>query len=113
MIPSPWVGLLMALAVFRLTRLVGWDDFPPVARLRARATGMREHYDSTIDRDHPIIRHKHPMLEHWLGCPYCVGFWIGLAVYLLWLFFPTEVMYGCMPFALNGAVGIIARMLDP
>lgn len=113
MIPTPWVGLVLALATFRLARLAGWDDFPPVAKLRAKIVGERQHHDSTIDRDHPIIVYKRPTLNHFLGCPYCVGFWIGVVVYAAWLAQPRWTLYALAVFALNGAVGIIARMLDP
>jgi hypothetical protein len=40
-IPSPWVGLALALAAYRLTRLGGWDDFPPIAKTRAWILGER------------------------------------------------------------------------
>jgi len=34
LIPSPWVGLVLALGVYRIVRLIGWDDFPPVELVR-------------------------------------------------------------------------------
>lgn len=113
MIPSTLVFVILSLAAFRVTRLLGWDDLPPIVRLRARVTGETMHHNSTTQRDGPIIRHRRPVLAHFLACPYCSGFWVCLLVYVLWLVVPTEVQYAAVPFALSGLVGITARMLDP
>lgn len=112
MIPSPWPALVLTLAAFRICRLIGWDDLPPIVRLRDRMTGMAIRYTPTESRD-PIISYRRPLLAHFLACPYCLGFWISLAVYGVWLLEPTGVLYGAAPFALAAAVGIIARQLDP
>jgi hypothetical protein len=53
-----------------------------------------------------------PTLAHLIHCPFCVGFWISLATWLTWLaWHPVE--YGMMPFAISGAVGLIAKNWDP
>ncbi len=112
MIPAPWVALVLALGVYRVFRLIGWDDFPPIAKLRARAVGEHVYYNTTESRDGPLYRYRRPVLNHFLNCPFCFGFWLSLLVYVLWLFVPTEVLYGLAPFALSGAVGIVASKLD-
>jgi hypothetical protein len=112
MLPSPFAFLVLALAAFRLTRLVGWDEFPPAVRARQALTGETVHHNVT-DSQGPIYRWRRPTLAKFLACPYCVGFWIGLAVYLLWVFLPTQTFYAALPLALSAAVGITARMLDP
>lgn len=38
-VPSWWQAVLLVLAAYRLTRLGGWDAFPPVAKLRAGLIG--------------------------------------------------------------------------
>lgn len=121
MIPSPWIGVVLALAAFRATRLIGWDDFPPVARARAWVTGCEARSQSTsntamgLTGDQPQITwtYRRPLLAHMLGCGYCLGFWVSLVTYLAWVWFPTETLYIAAPFALSGAVGITSRMLDP
>jgi hypothetical protein len=120
-IPSPWIGLVLALGSFRLTRLASYDDFPPIARFRAwlvgaqgEATGSQAaHMGLSNDTVVIVWKYKRPLLAALLGCVYCIGFWISLAVYLLWLFVPTQLLYGIAPFALAAATGIIARRLDP
>lgn len=110
-IPSWLDCLVLALGVFRLTRLVGWDEFPPVARARDRWLDKRITRRLTGD-DLPAYTFGRPVLAAMVQCPYCLGFWIGLAVWLLWLVVPTVVLFALAPFALNALVGIVARNLD-
>lgn len=112
-IPSPWVAVVLALGVFRVCRLVGWDDFPPAKRLRARLTGETVYRTPTESRDSDIYKYDRPTLEHFLTCAFCFSFWASLATYLAWIWFPTETIYAAAPFALAGAVGLLAKNLDP
>lgn len=112
MIPTPWAAVVLALGAYRLTRLIGWDDLPPIARLRARVTGERQHMNSTVNRE-LITTYRRPTLEHFLSCPFCQGFWVSLAAYLVWRFEPTGTLYFLAPFALSAAVGLISKNLDP
>lgn len=111
-IPDPWVGVILAFGAFRLARLVGWDDLPPIQKLRNRLTGQVIRYMPTQSTE-PVYAWKRPLLAHFLACPYCQGFWIALAVYLGWVANARVTLYALAPFALSAAVGIIARRLDP
>lgn len=91
---------VLILGSFRLTRLVGWDDLPPVARARAWLLGAR-----------PNGTYRRPLLAHFVHCPFCVGFWIGLAVIVSWWLW-TPVVIILAPFALNTIVGLTAKNLD-
>lgn len=101
-IPQPWEAALLALAAFRLTRLIGWDDFPPVARARAWLT--RERSDGSFDR---------PVLAHFIGCAFCQGAWTTFAVWGAWAACQDWALLVCAPLALAAATGLIARTLDP
>lgn len=111
--PAPLVIVVLYLAAFRVTRLIGWDDLPPIARLRARLTGETVYHNSTVSRDEPVYSYRRPLLAHFLGCAYCVGFWICNAVYVAWLLAPTATLYAAVPLALAALVGTHARRLDP
>lgn len=106
MIPDGLPLLILILGAYRLTRLVGWDEFPLVAKLRDRVTGKR-------GVEGGVEYHERPVLEHFLTCPFCVGFWISAAVYVAWLSAPRPTLYAVTPFAISGAVGLIAKNLDP
>lgn len=106
MTPDALTLAILMLAAFRFTRLVGWDTFPLAERARAWATGEYRMPSGSIS-------YRRPTLDHFVHCPYCVGFWISVLVYLSWLTAPTVTMYGMMPFAISGAVGLVAKNLDP
>lgn len=84
--PSPYEAVLLALAAWRVWHLIALDDI--------------------TDRPRRYITEGRDKLLDFIECPYCGGFWLSLAVYLFWLWLPTETMYACLPFALN--VGLIA-----
>lgn len=113
MTPVPdWLdAVVLALGVYRLTRLLGWDEFPPVAKLRDRLLDKRITRNVT-GSTLPEFTFGRPVLAAGVQCPYCLGFWVGLAAYALWLVVPTATLYVLVPFALNAVVGIVARNLD-
>jgi len=93
-IPHPWPALVITLGAYRLLRLLGWDTFPLAVRARAWVIGDNK------------------LLTEMFGCPFCLGFWVSLAVYLAWLWQPTGTLYAAAPFALSGAIGLISKNLD-
>lgn len=123
MVPSPWIGLVLALAAYRAVRLLGWDDLPPIARARSWALGERQTSTSVsssarmgLTDEEPEWQQTvfdRPLLAHFIHCPFCLGAHVATSVYLLWFWFPTETMYGAVPFALSAAVGLISKNLDP
>lgn len=105
MIPTPWEFALLALGAFRLTRLVGWDTLPPVARARARLLRTRGSPDG-------VVWHERVLLGELVECPFCIGFWICLACYGAWLLAPTAALVVLTVLALSGVVGLLAKNLD-
>lgn len=171
MIPSPWEFALLALAAYRLTRLVGWDEWPPVERARAWLIGERwltqpqqiaRAFDvppeiigidppdgppsrkpswihnlevapwlagkgEPCEPDPPELPGKQPSslvenvrpaydrptLAHLVHCPFCLGWWISLATWLAWLAGGDWTLLALTPWAISGAVGVVAKNLDP
>lgn len=101
-LPDWWEFLLLALAACRLTRLAGWDVFPLAITVR----------DWVVGRYEPDMRPRREWLDHMLACPFCVGWWISLGLYGLWLAAPTVTLYMAVPLALSGTVGLISKNLD-
>ncbi|WP_328436890.1 DUF1360 domain-containing protein [Streptomyces sp. NBC_00444] len=101
-----WLLLIvMSLAVYRLTRLVVADTFPPVLWLRDRLVGgwrpltepEQEALDERIRTGGPLLwewqeiegeRHRYLRRVRWssywlaelLSCPWCASGWVALAV---------------------------------
>ena len=130
MIPDPWVAAVLVLAIVRLVRLVSYDHFPPVARLRGWVTGahdtvtgsLADRQGLTNDPGRVETTHRRPLVYELVSCVWCVGFWIALAVYGCWLAaghpgdvggYSSWALYIAAPCALNTAAALVARWLDP
>ena len=120
MIPSPWVGLVLALGVYRIVRLIGWDDLPPIERVRDWLVGaelvQRGSSNSLagLTSEDPEVAwtFRRPVLHHFLRCAFCQGFWVSVAVYAAWRVWPDWTTTVLAVFALSGAVGLVAKNLD-
>lgn len=106
MIPGPWEGLLLALAAFRLVRLVGWDTVTEPIRNRITRLGGWQEGD-----DYP--EGYRPSWAKWLTCPWCQGFWVCVLVWTAWWFAPDWTLALSVPLALSSFVGLVAKNLDP
>jgi Protein of unknown function (DUF1360) len=119
-IPSALVLLVLVLSAYRLTRLIGWDDFPPIHKLRARATGETKHVAGSSNAQAGLTDEtprvtwtwKRPLLAHFLACSFCQGFWTSVVVYAVWAAEPHWSLYALVPLAISGAVGLISKNLD-
>jgi len=99
-VPELWILLISLGAAARITRLINADIL--LGRLRAA-----------------VIRRFGPesLPAEFIGCPWCVGFWVSLAVTAL-AFCPVishHKAYIVIATALTGSwlIGLIARNLDP
>lgn len=125
--PGGLAFVLLLLAAFRLTRLVGWDDL--TRRPRAWLCGMgdveyervaelvdgyeAEGLDAWQRRERELPPRRRFYLAKLIHCPWCVGFWISAVVWLAWLAWPDGTVGVAVPFALSAGVGLIARNGDP
>ena len=142
MIPGPWEFVLLALAAYRLTRLGGWDEFPLAARIRAWVIGerwilptfeddlAREFAKPVEDTGEPVRStglpgkqphsqvedvqpaYDRPTLAHLIHCPFCLGWWVSLTVWGSWSLVGHWALVAAAPFAISGAVGLLAKNLD-
>jgi len=111
-IPSPWVGIVLALAAFRLTRFVGWDSMPILLKARVKLTG-----ENRSRRGEDVfgneVWYQHPGIARLIFCAWCVGFWICCAVYISWIEEPRWTLYAAIPLALSSIVGLVSKNWDP
>lgn len=125
--------IILALATYRLTRLVTTDTFPPI--LRAREWLLRrwpsedtlftlaevkkldrsgvtyyEHWETGIGlfKDGDLYK---PSAPHWFGelisCNYCASVWVGFGVLALYSLWPGFV-WVATALALAGVGGLVA-----
>ena len=95
MTPQPWAFALLALAAFRVWKLVADDAILDRPRdwLLTRAGTSSE-------------------LAVFLVCPWCLGAWVATAWWASWWAWPHWTLVAAAPFALSAAVGLLASALD-
>ncbi len=129
MIPEPWVFVVLVLGIGRLVRLIGWDDLPPIVRIRNWVVGAHQVTNGSTNARMGVtaevvtvsMQYRRPTLDHFLHCAFCSGAWVSLAAYLVWVAVGSPgatgdsswLWYVMVPFALSGAVGLVAKVLDP
>lgn len=91
--PNVWSFVLLALATFRIWRLIGEDTI--------------------LDRPRAALTRRMPKGEEFIRCPWCAGFWISVVIWLLWVWQPHWTLVGCTPLAISAIVGLIAANIDP
>jgi hypothetical protein len=106
-VPGVWAFVLLALGVFRIYRLIAEDtilDWPRRRLLRLGDEWMREG-DKVPDE----FREKWSLF---ITCPWCLGWWLALGAWLLWLWQPHWTLVGMTPFAISAVVALTAKNLD-
>lgn len=113
MIPTWWQFAILVLGAYRITRLLGWDDWPPIYKLRARLLGERWFFPSQSSNEKARVAYDRALLAKLFHCPFCLGWWVCLLAWALWLPFPHFTIIALTPWALSGAVGLLSKNLDP
>jgi hypothetical protein len=134
--PRPWLFILVALATYRVVRLVGWDDL---------TTGWRAWYGGMSDAEYrqwnPVLneiveKDLDPWQQEFSGktltfkgppftptqwylakmvrCPWCLGFWASLLAAIAWWIIAggTIAWIPLVALALSATVGFLAKNLD-
>lgn len=113
---DPWLFVLLALACYRVTRLVTMDKitepiFEPIReRLEARWINRHAGDDENLAYLYGKSAEWNSKLAFMLSCPWCLGFWVSGAGTLL-----VSLAYGLdYPiltwFALSTVVGFLGRI---
>lgn len=93
MIPSVWEFALLALAAFRVWKLVG-DD-------------------AVLDRPREyVLGRLSDTWDYFITCPWCCGAWITLTWWGAWLVWPHGTTAVAVPFALSALVGYLGVGID-
>lgn len=126
--------VVLSLAAFRLTRLLGWDELTVPLRAWATRIPDREYNSaaqfienlkaSGVDPWGDESEHRAGLLK--LGitrrryyvaklvrCAWCAGFWISTATWVAWSVEPRVTLWLAVPLALSALVGLVAKRLDP
>ena len=105
-VPEPWEAVLLALAAFRIFRLLAGDVI--LRPLRVRLIRRAEIPGETYIGGKPYRR----TLDEFVHCPWCLGWWITLGWWIAWLVWPRGSIVAAVPFALSAIVGLVSHNLD-
>lgn len=104
-VPDWYALMLLALAAFRIYRLIAEDvvlDRPRAWILRLG--GWKE--------GQPTPRGYRAKLGEFLTCPWCAGFYVSCVVWLCFSWQPHITLIVSTPFALNALLALTAKNLD-
>lgn len=89
-IPNWYALVLLALAAYRLWRLLALDTI--------------------LDRPRHRLVRAESKREEFLQCPFCFGAWITVGWWLAWVAWPHWTLVVAVPFAISALVGIVGAL---
>lgn len=106
-VPGPWSAILLALASYRIWKLLAEDSILDTPRHRLVRLPDDWQEGRALPKDY---RYK---LAEFINCPWCFGFWISIAVWILWQIDEHWTTVFAVPFAISAALGFSRARLDP
>lgn len=106
---QPLLFVLMALAAYRLWRIIGEDEWPPSRALRAYVARRAEH-GNLIERLRPARAWAE--VQTMIECPWCLGTWISIAVVIVCAQLTSVELPILQAMGVACAVGLIGSSLD-
>lgn len=119
--PDAWTFVLLALAAFRVYRLIARDTI--TEPIRAKLT-YPDGEAVALD-DEPCafglwLRGADGQRKSWrvyastlIRCPWCAGFYVSVAWWGAWALDPRLTAFLAAPWALSAAVALASKQLDP
>jgi hypothetical protein len=92
---DPFTFILLALAAYRITRLLIQDEI---------LAGPRE---ALFNRLKPTSK-----ITYFLNCYWCLGFWVSILVVLAYSLFPGVMIVVALVLAMSALVGIVDALLN-
>lgn len=105
-VPSAWQFLLLAAAAWRTYHLIAFDSI--LDGPRNRIAGLPWNWK---DGD-PVPTSYRRRLGDFIQCPYCAGFWTGMAWWGFWIGTEEWSVKLAVPWALSAALVVIHAWLD-
>jgi hypothetical protein len=119
-VPDWWQATLLALAAFRVYRLVARDTL--TAPLRAAVTyeddltvelGKRPSETGLqVIGDDEQPKTWRTYLSTLIRCPWCLGAYSSAGWWVLWAQWPREALFAATPWAISAVVALLAKNLD-
>lgn len=125
-LPSPnwWQFALLALAAFRVYRLIARDTITEPVREAITYRDDREVAlgdelaDKLKERGIEVVGDDRPTkgwrvyLSTLIRCPWCAGFYVSVAWWASWSEWPRPTLFAAVPWAVSAVVAMLAKNLD-
>lgn len=98
---------VQAAAAYRITRLLQEDQLPPLPALRRRMMWFATHGDQESTKGR--VQQE---LIYMVNCPWCLGFWVSVAVLVADSIAPRLWRPLATALALSAVVGLARTKLD-
>jgi hypothetical protein len=102
---------MQAAAAYRITRLLQEDQLPPLPRLRERMNDRLVADFDAVNSGEPGATLRAELI-YMVNCPWCLGFWVSVAVLLADAIAPRLWRPLATALALSAAVGLARTKLD-
>lgn len=115
-----WPLLILALGIYSLTRLITTDSIVDRQRVWFYNKFPHEGFQTKIrpTRGQFIVTgdHYYVTVGHKLGdlvyCPWCMGFWVSLALFAAFVAWPVVTTFLLVPLALRVIPGVIESVIN-
>ena len=97
-VPQWYALLLLALAAWRIYMLLALDSI--LDKPRRYVTGLGWEWKE----GKPVPKGYREWLAEFIECPYCLGFWVGLAWWGAWQAWPHGTLVVAAPFAISAGI---------
>lgn len=98
-VPDWYELALLALAAWRIFQLIAFDSI--LDQPRRYVTRLGKKWEKEGDAIPKEYREKWALF---INCPYCLGFWIGLAWWGAWQMWPHGTLVAAVPWVLSAGV---------
>jgi hypothetical protein len=119
-----WPLLILALGIYSITRLISIDSiidrqrdwfylrFPREGQTIKIGTDFpgRDRCQFIVTGDHYYVTVGHKLGEL-VSCPWCMGFWVSLALFGAFVFWPVTTTFVLVPLALRVIPGMIESVI--
>lgn len=120
-IPDAWQFVLLALAAYRVYRLIARDTITEPLRAAVsypdtQAVSLDEQPEdeglTVIGTDTDIPKSWRVYVATLIRCPWCAGFYVSVGTWLLWDVWPRPVLFLATPWAIAAVLGLVKKNLD-
>lgn len=106
-VPDWWETLILALAAWRVFHLLAFDDL--LDRPRRYVTRLDRRWKREGDATGLAYREG---LGNFIQCPFCLGFWVALAMWGAWQLWPHATLVAATPLMLSAVLVGAQRYLS-